>query len=70
MSTSETPTGAERFRILSKPVVAWALYDFANTIFSFAVITRYFNEWVIEQHGHPDWHVGLMSFITGLTLLV
>jgi UMF1 family MFS transporter len=45
------------------------MYDFANTIFSFAVITRYFNEWVIEQQGRPDWHVGVMSFVVGLVLL-
>ncbi|MCZ4496243.1 MAG: hypothetical protein JWM25_826, partial [Thermoleophilia bacterium] len=24
------------FRLFSRPVVAWAFYDFANTIFSFA----------------------------------
>jgi MFS transporter, UMF1 family len=57
------------FRLFSRPVLSWAMYDFANTIFSFAVITRYFNEWVIEQNGRPDWHVGLMSFIVGVFLL-
>jgi UMF1 family MFS transporter len=57
------------FRMWSRPVLGWAFYDFANTIFSFAVITRYFNEWVIEQQGRPDWHVGVMSFVVGLVLL-
>ncbi|MCW2960204.1 MAG: major facilitator superfamily 1 [Thermoleophilia bacterium] len=57
------------FRLFSRPVVAWAFYDFANTIFSFAVITRYFNEWVIDQQGRPDWHVGVMGFIVGLVLI-
>ncbi len=66
--TSRTGRAAP-FRLFSKPVLSWALYDFANTIFSFAVITRYFNEWVIEQNGRPDWHVGLMSFVVGIVLL-
>lgn len=70
MGKHQRPHDAEQqFRILSAPVLSWAFYDFANTIFSFAVITRYFNEWVIEQQGRPDWHVGLMSFIVGLVLL-
>jgi UMF1 family MFS transporter len=64
------PDAPRRFHMFSAPVLSWAFYDFANTIFSFAVITRYFNEWVIEQHDRPDWHVGLMSAIVGLLLLV
>ncbi|MCW2955946.1 MAG: major facilitator superfamily 1 [Thermoleophilia bacterium] len=58
------------FRLFSRPVVAWAFYDFANTIFSFAVITKYFNEWVIDQQGRPDWHVGVMGLVVGLVLIV
>lgn len=68
-ATPPTSQAAPPFRLLSKPVLSWALFDFANTIFSFAVMTRYFNEWVIEQNGRPDWHVGLMSFVVGLILL-
>jgi UMF1 family MFS transporter len=64
------PDAPKRFSAFSLPVLSWAFYDFANTIFSFAVITRYFNEWVIEQHDRPDWHVGLMSAIVGLVLIV
>jgi MFS transporter, UMF1 family len=56
--------------LLTAPVVSWALYDFANTIFSYAVVTRYFNEWVIEQRGAPDWHAGLMSFLVAVALVV
>ena len=59
-----------RARLFTLPIVSWALYDFANTIFSFAVITRYFNEWVIDERGRPDWNVGLMSFVVGLLLIV
>lgn len=76
MGSSPTPldiapadSSDDGFRLLSTPVLSWAMYDFANTIFSFAVITQYFNKWVIEQHGRPDWQVGLMGFIVGLVLV-
>lgn len=50
----------DRRRLLTPPVVGWVLYDFANTIFSFVVVTRYFNDWIIEERGQPDIYVGLM----------
>jgi UMF1 family MFS transporter len=59
-----------RWRVLSAPVIGWALYDFANTIFSFSVITTYLNSWLITQHHRPDWNIGLMSFVVGLVLVV
>jgi UMF1 family MFS transporter len=54
----------------SLPVVSWALYDFANTIFSYAVLTRFFNEWIIIERDSPDWTVGLMSFVAGVALVL
>jgi len=51
-------------------VVGWVLYDFANTIFSFVVVTRYFNDWIIEQRGQPDIYVGLMVGAVSLALIV
>ena len=32
-------------------VAGWVLYDFANTIFSFVIITRYFNPYIQELTG-------------------
>ena len=55
--------------LLRPPVAAWALYDFANTIFSYAVITRYFNEWIIVERDEPDYYVGLMGFVVALALV-
>ena len=76
-SRPPTPDGAapldapsRPFRLFSAPVLGWAFYDFANTIFSFAVMTQYFNKWVIEDQGRPDIHVGIMGFIVGLALVV
>lgn len=51
-------------------MIGWILYDFANTIFSFVVVTRYFNDWIIEERGHPDIYVGLMVGVVSLALVV
>jgi UMF1 family MFS transporter len=59
-----------RWRLLSLPVVGWILYDFANTIFSFVVVTRYYNDWIIEERGQPDIYVGLMVATVSVTLIV
>jgi UMF1 family MFS transporter len=60
----------ERRRLLNPPVIGWILYDFANTIFSFVVVTRYFNDWIIEERGQPDIYVGLMVGAVSLALIV
>ena len=60
----------DRRRLLNPPVVGWVLYDFANTIFSFVVVTRYFNDWIIEERGQPDIYVGLMVAAVSLALIV
>ena len=59
-----------RRRLLSLPVIGWVLYDFANTIFSFVVVTRYFNDWIIEERGQPDIYVGLMVAAVSVALVV
>ena len=50
-------------------MVSWVLYDFANTIFSYVVLTRYFTEWIVIERGRPDWVVGLMSACVSLALV-
>ncbi|MBI4497473.1 MAG: MFS transporter [Chloroflexi bacterium] len=35
-------------------VLSWALYDFANTIFSMNIVTLYFALWVTVDHSAPD----------------
>lgn len=54
----------------TRAVASWVLYDTANTLFSYAVVTRYFNEWVLVQRGEADWTVGLMSLVVSLVLIV
>ena len=58
-----------RWRLLSPPVIGWILYDFANTIFSFVVVTRYYNDWIIEERGQPDIYVGLMVAAVSVALV-
>ena len=57
-------------RLLSPPVLGWILYDFANTIFSFVVVTRYFGDWIVNERGQPDVYVGLMSAAVSVALVV
>src|SRR4051812_2323351 len=57
-------------RVYTVPAISWAFYDFANTIFSFAIITRYFNEWILIERDRPDWYVGVMRLIVSLVLVV
>ena len=60
----------QRWRLLSAPVIGWVLYDFANTIFSFVVVTRYFNDWIVKERGQPDIYVGLMTAAVSVALIV
>jgi UMF1 family MFS transporter len=55
---------------LGLPAVGWVVYDLANTVFAYAILTRYFNEWVIVERGHPDVFVGLMTLAVALCLVV
>jgi UMF1 family MFS transporter len=40
--------------LLSKPVLSWALYDLANTIFSMNIVSYFLSVWVIEVMGGTD----------------
>ena len=57
-------------RLLSPPVLGWVLYDFANTIFSFVVVTRYFGDWIVNERGQPDIYVGLMTAGVSVALVL
>jgi UMF1 family MFS transporter len=39
-------------------------------VFAYAILTRYFNEWVIVERGQPDVFVGLMTLAVALCLVV
>jgi len=52
------------------PVMSWILFDFATTIFSYVVLTRYFNEWIVIERGQPDILIGVMSVAVAGALIV
>jgi UMF1 family MFS transporter len=66
LAAAEQPPTA---RVFTVPAVSWAFYDFANTIFSYVVITRYFNEWILIERDRPDWYVGVMRLVVSLILV-
>ena len=37
-----------------KAVAGWAIYDFANTIFSMNIVTMYFAQWLVVDNGVED----------------
>ena len=51
----------------SKEVWGWAIYDFANTIFSMNIVTLYFAPWIIIDKGMEDiWYS--ITFSTAMFL--
>lgn len=48
-------TGVGAWTPQRKSVIAWVLYDLANTTFALGVGSRYFGLWLIEDRGGSDW---------------
>lgn len=51
------------------PVISWAFYDFANTIFSFAIATKYFNVWIVDERHGEDWFLAAMGVCVTVALV-
>src|SRR3981081_3973704 len=58
-----SPTGGKRISPsgdLNPPLapwrerLSWALYDFANTVFSMNIATLYFSAWLVKDLGHSN----------------
>lgn len=48
--------------------LAWALYDFAYSLFAFLLVVRFIPDWIINDQGRPDWYVavtqaGVVAFV-------
>ena len=49
------PVSSRRVRnLLSLPILSWGLYDFANTIWAFSILSLYFALWVTQDNGAPQ----------------
>lgn len=49
--------------------LAWGLYDFAYSIFSFLLLVRFFPTWIINDLDRPDWYVSVTQFAVVLVVL-
>jgi MFS transporter, UMF1 family len=63
-----------RFRVLAPAPArerwSWALYDFANTIFSMNVVTLYFAVWIVTERGSSNTAYSLATSLSSLAVLV
>ena len=48
---------------------SWALYDFANTIFSMNIVTLYFAVWIVTERGSSNTAYSLATSLSSLAVL-
>lgn len=56
--------------LFSRPVIAWALFDLANTIFSLNIVSLYLSLWVVNVMGSTDAVWGRANSTAMLVVLV
>jgi UMF1 family MFS transporter len=62
--------GNPSFSVWRPAPLAWALYDFAYSIFAFLLLVRFFPTWVINDLDRPDWYVSVTQFAVVLFVLL
>jgi hypothetical protein len=50
--------------------VSWALYDFANTVFSMNIATLYFAAWLVADLGHSNTLYAVVNGIASALVVV
>jgi MFS transporter, UMF1 family len=50
--------------LTSPPVVGWAMYDLANTMFSMNIVSFFFGLWVVNVMGGTDSHYGYAASLS------
>src|SRR3979411_2690848 len=53
-----------------KERLSWALYDFANTVFSMNIATLYFAAWLVADLGHSNTLYGTVNGIASALVVV
>ncbi|MFQ5608204.1 MAG: MFS transporter, partial [Candidatus Zixiibacteriota bacterium] len=63
-----TPPSAAKFSnlLLRRDVISWSLYDFANTIFSMNIVSKYFKPWLVTDLGRSGY---AFDFAVALSML-
>ena len=51
-------------------VLSWAIYDFANTIFSMNIVTLYFAVWIVTERGASNTAYSVATSLSSLFVLV
>ncbi|MCC7355140.1 MAG: MFS transporter, partial [Anaerolineae bacterium] len=67
---AETAVSRPATRAGGLAVLSWALYDFANTIFSMNIVSLYFSLWVVNDMGGQDIHYSTANNISMLLLIL
>ena len=49
---------------------SWALYDFANTIFSMNIVTLYFAVWIVTERGASNTAYSIATSLSSVAVLV
>jgi len=74
--TADTQFGAARTGDLNPPLapfrerISWALYDFANTVFSMNIATLYFAAWLVADLGHSNTLYAIVNGIASALVVV
>ncbi|CAN5838879.1 hypothetical protein BH23GEM6_BH23GEM6_09300 [soil metagenome] len=69
---ADIPPAAQKtpLSLHSRPVVSWALYDLANTIFSMNIVSFFFGLWVVNVMAGSDSHYGYAASISYAIIFV
>lgn len=68
--TSPQPHAGPTPSLFSRTVISWALFDLANTIFSFNIVSFYLSLWVVNVMGGTDTLYARASSLSMLLMLV
>ncbi len=70
--TSRAANRSERSAVkaLARERWSWALYDFANTIFSMNIVTLYFAVWIVTERGASNTAYSLATSLSSAVVLV
>tara|TARA_Y100000588_G_scaffold161455_1_gene175511 strand:+ start:1903 stop:3189 length:1287 start_codon:yes stop_codon:yes gene_type:complete len=62
-------TKVPEVKVSKKSIVSWALYDLANTLFSFNIVSIHFALWVVNDMGGTDSHWGIANAVSMMLVL-
>jgi MFS transporter, UMF1 family len=70
MTATTATESTQGSRILSLPVLSWAFYDLANTMFSMNIVSFFFGIWVVNVLGASDSAYGYAAALSYAVIFV